>query len=534
MHKLRSLSVGLGVLALVAAATAQFDGPAPLAWRSVQPTSVAPGGSPVVDGDNIYQAIGGRIYCLDRTTGNKRWQFPQVEQIPGVFRNSPVLANGTLIAVGDNRIAYAIDAATGASKWSANLPTGSLGAPVLAGNMVVVALSDNSLTAFNVADGAPAWPNPYKVYDGLSGTLSSFGNNVLLFTNRQELVSLNTTTQKVAWHQRFSQLPPTPAATVSGETIYTNSGPFLIALNANSGTARWQASTQMQLVFSPVVSPTGVMVVSQDGKVMVYDPSTRQAITKKPLDLGSLPIVQPTAAGNGKFIVPTANGAINLIDPTQVDSQWNYVVRPIGEVTAQPNNASNPGRGVGSRGATNTNNAPEKITSIQASAPAVVAGQTLIVPARDGSILAFDKNLGVDLTPPKVEMLFPNPGDQVSGQPPLLLLFRVDDEASGLKTGSVKVEVNGQALEHTLNKDGTVIVRFSMTGKNRPLADGRKEIVVTAMDWMGNEIKKTFALTIDNALNPIKLPGQDTTNPGGLGGGVKGGGLGGGLGGDGG
>ncbi|AIE84393.1 PQQ-like beta-propeller repeat protein [Fimbriimonas ginsengisoli] len=547
MHKLRSITVGLGALALVAAASAQFDGPAPLAWRSMQPTSVPPGGSPVTNGDDIYQSIGGRIYCLDRSTGNKRWQFPQVEAIPGVFRTSPVLSNGTLIGVGDNKIVYAIDPATGNSKWSANLPTGALGSPVVAGNLVVVALSDNSLISFKVGDGSPGWSNPYKVFDGLTGTIAASGNNVVLFTGRQQMASLNTATQKLDWSQTFTQLAPNPSATVVGDTIYTNSGPYLIALNAGNGMARWQTATPLQLALSPVYSPTGILVTSQDGKLLIIDPVSHKIVTKTPIDLGSLPNVKPTSVGNGKFIVPTSNGAINLVDATTGDAQWSYILRPAADAVASTTTTSSgPGGkggggfggfgGQGPGGQNSGNKTQEKITFIQAAAPAVLVGETLLVPARDGSIFAFDRNLGVDLTPPKVEMLFPNAGDQVSGQPPLVLYFRLTDEASGLNTKSLKVEVNGQPLDFTLNKDGTILVRFSQTGKNRPLADGRKEIIVTAADWMGNEIRKPFALTIDNALAPIVIPGSSTNGgkggpngPGGPGGGgIGGGGLGGG------
>ena len=35
----------------------------------------------------------------------------------------------------------------------------------------------------------------------------------------------------------------------------------------------------------------------------------------KPIDLGSIPAVRPTAVG-AKFVVPTTNGAINLVDST--------------------------------------------------------------------------------------------------------------------------------------------------------------------------------------------------------------------------
>jgi uncharacterized membrane protein YgcG len=156
----------------------------------------------------------------------------------------------------------------------------------------------------------------------------------------------------------------------------------------------------------------------------------------------------------------------------------------------------------------------------------------LIVPAKDGSLLAFDKDNGVDLTPPVTTMEFPRPGEQVSGQPPLFLLFKIIDDASGINKDTIKVTQEGQDLDYTITKEGLILVRFSLTGKNKSLADGRRTFTVTVADWMGNVSKTDFALQIDNTLAPIKVPGSDANQNGRGGRGGGAGGFGGGAGGD--
>lgn len=146
-----------------------------------------------------------------------------------------------------------------------------------------------------------------------------------------------------------------------------------------------------------------------------------------------------------------------------------------------------------------------------ASAPAILSGTMLLVPARDGSLIAFDKDLGVDLTPPKVKMTFPNPGEQVSGQQ-LYLMFTLEDEASGVNPSTLKVTVDGQPLEYKLQRDGTVLVYFSNFGKNKPLSDGRKDIVLSVSDWLGNQAEQHFALSIDNNLRPLTAPAPPPAN----------------------
>ncbi len=557
MHHLRTLTVGLGALVLATVAAAQFDGPAPLAWRFLQPTRVSPGGSPLVVGERIYQSVGGRVFCIDRETGNLRFRFPAVDPIPGVFRSSPVrAANGTSVVAGDNKIVYGFDGETGELKWSYNLPGGLYGQPVAVNKYVIVGQSNNKLVAIDAENGQPGWTNPFNVLDGLNGTLGVYRDSVLFFTNRNEIVSLNVINQRFDWRRALTQIPPNAQPTVYGEDIFLVSGPYLIQLAASTGVPRWQQATGMIMNTAPAASASGVMVVSQDGKVMVYDPVNRQSITKKPIDLGTLAVARPTAVGTN-FVVPTTIGGLALVDPKAGQVTWNYLIRPLGDPNQQNNaGAGGPGGGLGGglggpgggpggfgggpggfgggagAGGGQNNQQPNRVVTIQPAAPAVLAGTTLLVPAKDGSILAFDRTTGVDLTVPKVEMLFPNPGDQVAGVPPLLLLFRIEDIASGIKNDTLKVEIGGQAMDYQLDRDGRIVVRFSQTGKNKPLSDGRKEIVVTVSDWLGNVAKQTYALTIDNTLPPIRLPGtQDPNNPGGGGiGGPGGRGGGGGIG----
>jgi outer membrane protein assembly factor BamB len=553
MHMTRILTAGLLLSSFAAAVRAEFDGPAPLAWRFVQPTSVA-GAQPLVEGNTIYQALGGRVFCIDKETGNLLWRFPQVDPIEGAFRATPILSGDTLVVAGDNKLVYGVNARNGQLKWSYPTAQPVYGQPAIVGQTVVFATSDNKLNSVNIADGTAFWATPYSVADGINGTLIAVDKSIVLFNNRAQLFSLDLSTRKTNWVRNFTQVPPNPVPVAYGESIFAVSGPYVIAINPQNGIPRWQISTGGQLQLPPAVSDAGIFVVSQDGKLYCYD-HNRTPINRAPITLGTLASQRPTAAGK-LVVIPTTAGGVMLVDPSKMPAPsttrpapvtdpnamvnnasdasilWNYLIRPLNEAASKastgggaPGGGFGPGgpggRGGGAGGATQTET---KILTIQANAPAVVAGNTLLIAAKDGSLLAFDKNLGVDLTPPTVKMVFPNPGDQVSGQPPLILAFQLQDEASGIDVKTIKVEIEGQEYESVFNKDGLLIVRFSLSGKNHPLSDGRKNIVVTAVDWMGNVAKQSYALTIDNTLKPIVLPGSDNNNQGGGAGGGKGGG----------
>jgi outer membrane protein assembly factor BamB len=572
MQMMRSLSVALFVF-VATFASAQFNGPAPLAWRW-QPTSgQAASGSPLVEGDSIFVASGGRIYAIDRATGNKKWQFPAESPIPTRFPTAPIMADGVLVATGGNKIMYGLDPATGNSKWSFVLPGSPTGQPVLVGKTVVQAQGDNQLIAVDPATGQSPWKNPdtgdlqgYTIIDGIYGQISGYGSTILYFTARNQLHAVDVVTrQENLWARpvTFTQIDAYAQPTVFNDTIYVASGEFLVAINPATGNTIWQTPTGFETDFAPVASTQGVFVCSRDGTAMLYglQDGLPTAGMPKPIALGSYPQTKPSAAGDD-FVVPTTSGAIDLVDPTTGAIIWNYVVRPIGKVyeaapTANgqtggaggspggPGGAGGglggPGGGLGgglgggqSRGGgLGGANTKKEIYEIVASGPAVLDGSTLLLPAEDGSLLAFDNTLGVDLTPPTVEMQFPFPGDQVSGLPPLLLYFKIGDEGSGINEKTLEIKIDGRPFEFTYKIDGFATVYFSSEGKNRLLADGRHDITVDVSDWLGNVAHESFALTIDNSLPALVLPGtpKTTTGPGGKGG-PGGGGGGGSSGGD--
>lgn len=542
MQNWRSVAVGCLSVALVTIGAAQFDGPAPLAWRFQQSAAVPPGGSPIVSGDTVYVSVGQRVYALNKSTGNQKWRYPAADPIDGYFRVAPVLVGDILIAAADNKTVYGISVADGSTKWSYIMRSGVLTQPVRSGSTVVIPTADNTLVALNAADGVPLAGYPYSVDDGIQGNLAAYQDTVLFFTGANELRALDVLKEKTLWHQRFTSVPSNAEPTIFGEYVYSVSGQFLVALSAASGTMRFQTPIGDESAFGPAVSASGIMTVTPDGNANFFDLDGKR-ILKAPMNLGSLPAVKPTAVGK-YFVAATTNGAINLVDPATGTLLWSYLVRPAGGIVPKSvTNGTSPGAGggqgkgggppggpgLGGGTGTLTNSTSSGIFTVRASGPPVVDGTTLLMLAQDGSLLAFDRGYGVDLTPPEVDMIWPAAGSLVSGRPPLDIVFTLADDASGINEKTIKVDVDGTPLDFEFGRDGFLVVRISELGKNAPLADGRRILTVTVSDWMGNEAKAKFSLTIDNTLKPLGRPVDPGNNggigsPGGPGGGGKGGG----------
>lgn len=513
------MALTLAALALTGAGYAQFEGPAPLAWRWAQPASVSPTGSPIVSGEVVYVATGQRMYALDKASGNQIWRYPIGEPIPGNFRSNCVLAEGTLMGAADNKVVYAVDAVSGQPKWQYTSSLPIVGSPVAVGKFLVFAVSDNSLMALNISDGSQAWRETLRIFDGVLGSLASYLDNVLVFSNSFKLFSINVATRKTNWEAMFSTLSPEVSATVFGDSLYVNTGDFVTAVNAGTGRSKWQANIGERLAWNPAVSPEGVIVATRDGAVYGLDLNGRRT-WRQPVNLQSSPVCN-LGAVDKLGVVCTSNGSMQLLDMKTGKIVWNFVIRPMTAFLAQTEPStggggagapgggaglagSGPGGGGGARGGAGggqgSSGAPP--TYVIAAGPPVLAGQTLLLLARDASLLAFDRNEGVDLTPPRVRLLFPNAGDQINGNSPLAFNFRITDDATGLNESTVKVDIDGQNYNFTLTRDGYLTVDIGPDAKNAPLANGRRTVTVTAADWMGNESKTSFSFTVDNALPP--------------------------------
>jgi hypothetical protein len=285
------------------------------------------------------------------------------------------------------------------------------------------------------------------------------------------------------------------------------------------------------MMFSPEVGGGMVLCVSQTGNAYFYDMNGALK-TKTPIAIGSQPSVRPTCVGK-KFVVPTANGSIQLVDPSGT-IDWQYYVRPMNDAARQASSSpsaggpSGLGFGGGGAGGGGGSASKEPVVVVQVSAPVAISGSTLLVPAADASLLAFDATNGVDLIGPEVKQIWPGPGELVSGKSGQEFIFKIEDISSGVNISTVKLDIDGTAYNYDFGRDGYLVCQISQSKKNNMLSDGRHVMHIVAKDWMGNETSLSVTLRVDNTLAPLKRPGTDTKPNGGGPGGPGGPGFGGG------
>jgi polyvinyl alcohol dehydrogenase (cytochrome) len=101
-----------------------------------------------------------------------------VKSTDGDFTGTPVEADGTVVAVSGGGTVFAIDASTGAPRWSRDLGAPANASAAIAGGLVYVPLVTTSapaVAALSLADGSPVWTT---VLDSSEGA-SAFGSPVV-------------------------------------------------------------------------------------------------------------------------------------------------------------------------------------------------------------------------------------------------------------------------------------------------------------------------------------------------------------------
>ncbi len=522
-------------------AAAQFNSPAPLAWRWQQSSPVAANGAPLVDGNTIYLNLGNRVYAIDRETGNTKWKYPNGAPSPGIFRKAPILVNGVLCVYNDQREVYGINPQNGELKWLYQAPYAITSQIVGVGNNVAFPMEGGNLMSVDTVSGNALYDSPLKVLDGIRGPVYSDGRDVVaFFDNRSNLEAISISTKKQAWRQPFGVTPPDGTMTAKDGYYYVYTGAFMACLNAFSGSLKWQTSVPERMMLAPEVGGGMILCVSPTGNAYFFD-SNGSLKSKSPLALGSQPSIQPTFVGKS-FVVPTANGAVQLVSPAGT-IDWQYYVRPMNDAAREGGSSSNSGAGSagpgvggfslpGGKQGGGSNSDKEPIVTVQVAAPVALAGHTLLIPAADASLLAFDAESGVDLTGPEVKQVWPTQGELVSGKSGQEFIFKIEDDTSGVNISTVKMDIDGTAYNFDFGRDGYLVCQISQYKKNNMLSNGRHTIRIVASDWMGNQTVLSSTIRVDNSLDPLKRPGSDsgTGSSGGKGGkaGFGGGGFGGG------
>jgi outer membrane protein assembly factor BamB len=524
--------------------------PLNLTWRyTADNPPFAGSGSPLVVGPPALRRVifsaGNAIIGIDANNGTQLWKVDT-----GGFVRAPLtlLEGGdggdVVLAVTTSGRLRALRAADGTELWltETRSPVSGVGPIVVTiggKTRILVAVGAGRIIAFSregVID-----PD-FEVKLGRTGAspastpaLSADSRTLFIAGLDKNLYAIDTENGSIVWTAALrGNAFYSPA--IQGELIVIGAGNDLLGFYTSDGQVKWRVPLGATSLVSPAISSSGgpgnkglVYTGTMRGQFSAFSPEDGAEVWKQDLEasVSSAPLVL-----SNMVLVGTRNGVLYALNPDTGAVLWRYRMHTERAAPAPVTNNTRPGNGrfpgqgnqggPGGRGGTQQAAATEIRTYGISAAPAAVDGQIYltadntalysldVTPFDAEPPLASEPSVSVRDSEGKLvpQLLGGNRPVIVPGRAPVYFAVILSDPGSGVDADSIKVTLNGNALEaaqvYFQASSGTLTCVLADTDPNKTvtLADGVYNIAVVARDYRSNILTYKASFTVDKAVPP--------------------------------
>ncbi len=221
-----------------------------------------------------------RVIAIDLETRRPAWKDPY--ELEGIVEAAPVAEGGTIVLGDSAGTLVALDASTGAERWTADAGGEVLRPPAIADERVVLSLREGeevqpTVSAFDLADGERVWSvqpsvaaaNPFTTVPSIGDGLVFLGS----FDRVTRALSLEDGTQRWTNEEAFRQFAPITVPAVAGEELYlADDAGGLHRYDAATGELVWSHALNAGVGFgAPVVVGDVVVLGLADGSLAAID-----------------------------------------------------------------------------------------------------------------------------------------------------------------------------------------------------------------------------------------------------------------------
>jgi outer membrane protein assembly factor BamB len=233
-------------------------------------------GAPLVVEDTVFVVSERATHALDAQTGQARWQFDTGPHRG--FVASPAYDAGLLYAaVGPNLFAF--EAETGQVRWQLNRQTWFY-PPAVSGGSLYVGNEDGLFHALDAQTGAARWSFPGG---GPAWSAPAIDGGLLYVGNiDHNIYALDTATGQLRWQFEAEDWAVSDPLFSDG-VLYVGSGNHdrregprhLYALDAATGTELWKFLASARVLTAPALAEGKIYVVGFTGDVYALEPPAR-------------------------------------------------------------------------------------------------------------------------------------------------------------------------------------------------------------------------------------------------------------------
>lgn len=269
------------------------------------------------------------FYALDANTGALKWSYTGGASF---VYSSATYKDGVVYAGCIDNYVYAFNAINGKLLWKTSVcTTGIESDAVIVDSTVYVGTNDDEMIALNAITGAVKWR--YLTGANVSSSPKISNGAVYFGSSDGALYALQAATGQLIWKYQTGNMINQSGASLVNDILYVGSRDnYLYAINAQNGSLIWRYNTGVSLEQSSPTVANGVVYIggwydvpsfSVKGSVYAIDAATGMLVWEKLIDTGfsTSPFVN-----NNRLFICGDDGNISALDAATGSTIWQKTI----------------------------------------------------------------------------------------------------------------------------------------------------------------------------------------------------------------
>ncbi|MCO6449461.1 MAG: PQQ-binding-like beta-propeller repeat protein [Caldilineales bacterium] len=214
-------------------------------------------------------ALNASLYALDTATGASRWRWrPDMRAL-----SAPAWAMDRLWTVGSENSVWSLDLHSGQPTGSSPIELGGsqqVAAAAVHGQTLLIPTLDATLIAVDGGTGSVRWRYRHAT-DAWASTPLVCGNCVITPFTDGSLALIDANSGKLGW-ARTDLGKSLPSMTSNGEVLFVGCESGIVALNLADGAERWRHASERKVTAQPLLHENALIVAGHDHTVRAFDP----------------------------------------------------------------------------------------------------------------------------------------------------------------------------------------------------------------------------------------------------------------------
>ena len=211
----------------------------------------------------------GTFFSIERATGDVRWKFelPDNTTYKGI-RSSPAADSGTIVFGADDGRVYALDAESGARRWTFDTGGPVIASPLIVSGTVFVGNRLGTFFALDLSSGRPEWQSHTAAPIYANGVPA--GDIVIVGNLAGEALGFRVSDGMRVWRTELEG-PINAGGAVAGGTVYIGTMKKQIyGLDPGNGAITWKAETGGRIRTSPAAAFGRLFVATDEHDLLAF------------------------------------------------------------------------------------------------------------------------------------------------------------------------------------------------------------------------------------------------------------------------